>query len=159
MRILGNIIWLIFGGLEAFIGYVAGGLALCVTIVGIPFGLQVFKLAEVTLWPFNKTWETKDWASRLSVNHHEHHLADRGGFLDCVDPPSFWTSPYHYNRRDPLGEAAFQTDVPGHHSFWPSGNQQIGRTLSAPFLLGSVKVPDGEMVIILLRPTEKEAGG
>ena len=55
MRLLGNIIWLIFGGLIAFIGYVVGGAALCLTIVGIPFGLQVFKLAEVTLWPFNKT--------------------------------------------------------------------------------------------------------
>jgi uncharacterized membrane protein YccF (DUF307 family) len=62
MRLLGNIIWLIFGGLETFIGYVIGGAALCITIVGIPFGLQAFKLAEVTLWPFNKTWEMQDWA-------------------------------------------------------------------------------------------------
>ena len=62
MRLLGNIIWLIFGVLIAFIGYVVGGAALCLTIVGIPFGLQVFKLAEVTLWPFNKTWELQSWA-------------------------------------------------------------------------------------------------
>ncbi len=62
MRLFGNIIWLIFGGFLTFIEYVTGGLALCVTIIGIPFGLQVFKLAEVTLWPFNKTWELKSWA-------------------------------------------------------------------------------------------------
>jgi uncharacterized membrane protein YccF (DUF307 family) len=57
MRLLGNIIWLIFGGFISFIGYLVGGIALCLTIVGIPFGLQIFKLAEVTLWPFNKSFE------------------------------------------------------------------------------------------------------
>ncbi len=62
MRLLGNIIWLVFGGFLAFIGYLIGGIALCLTIVGIPFGLQIFKLAEVTLWPFNKTWELQSWA-------------------------------------------------------------------------------------------------
>jgi uncharacterized membrane protein YccF (DUF307 family) len=62
MRFIGNIIWLVFGGFIAFIGYIVGGIALCITIVGIPFGLQVFKLAEVTLWPFDKTYELKGWA-------------------------------------------------------------------------------------------------
>ncbi len=62
MRLLGNILWLLFGGLEAFLGYIIGGALLCLTIVGIPFGLQVFKLAEVTLWPFNKSYELKEWA-------------------------------------------------------------------------------------------------
>lgn len=57
MRLLGNIIWLVFGGFISFIGYLVGGIALCLTIVGIPFGLQIFKLAEVTLWPFNKSYE------------------------------------------------------------------------------------------------------
>jgi uncharacterized membrane protein YccF (DUF307 family) len=55
MNILGNIIWLIFGGLIAAIGYVIGGLVLCLTIIGIPFGLQCFKLAGLVLWPFGKT--------------------------------------------------------------------------------------------------------
>jgi uncharacterized membrane protein YccF (DUF307 family) len=62
MRLLGNLIWLIFGGFITFIGYLVGGIVLCITIVGIPFGLQIFKLAEVTLWPFNKTFELSDWA-------------------------------------------------------------------------------------------------
>jgi len=51
---LGNLVWLIFGGLLAAIGYVIGGFALCVTIVGIPWGLQCFKLAGLVLWPFGK---------------------------------------------------------------------------------------------------------
>ena len=54
MNLVGNIIWLIFGGLISAIGYFAGGLALCFTIVGIPFGLQCFKLGILMLWPFGK---------------------------------------------------------------------------------------------------------
>jgi uncharacterized membrane protein YccF (DUF307 family) len=54
MNTLGNIIWLIFGGFISAIGYIVGGLALCLTIVGIPFGLQCFKLAGFVLWPFGK---------------------------------------------------------------------------------------------------------
>ncbi len=54
MNLLGNLVWLLFGGLFAAIGYVIGGFALCVTIVGIPWGLQCFKLAGLVLWPFGK---------------------------------------------------------------------------------------------------------
>jgi uncharacterized membrane protein YccF (DUF307 family) len=54
MNLLGNIIWLIFGGLLAAVGYLIGGIVLCMTIVGIPWGLQCFKLASVVLWPFGK---------------------------------------------------------------------------------------------------------
>jgi uncharacterized membrane protein YccF (DUF307 family) len=54
MNLFGNIIWLIFGGLMAAIGYFIGGLILCITIIGIPWGLQCFKLAGLVLWPFGK---------------------------------------------------------------------------------------------------------
>lgn len=53
-NLLGNIIWLIFGGLFSALGYVIGGLILCVTIIGIPFGLQCFKIAGVVLAPFGR---------------------------------------------------------------------------------------------------------
>jgi uncharacterized membrane protein YccF (DUF307 family) len=49
---LGNLIWLFFGGFLAAVGYITGGLALCATIVGIPWGLQCFKLALLMFWPF-----------------------------------------------------------------------------------------------------------
>jgi uncharacterized membrane protein YccF (DUF307 family) len=52
MNLLGNLIWLIFGGLWAAMGYFFGGIALCFTIIGIPWGLQCFKIARVVLWPF-----------------------------------------------------------------------------------------------------------
>ena len=47
-----NIIWLIFLGLPMAIGHAIAGLIFCVTIIGIPFGLQFFKLAKLSLMPF-----------------------------------------------------------------------------------------------------------
>jgi uncharacterized membrane protein YccF (DUF307 family) len=54
MNFLGNLIWLIFGGFLAALGYFIGGLVLCITIIGIPFGIQCFKLAALMLFPFGK---------------------------------------------------------------------------------------------------------
>lgn len=47
-----NIIWLICGGLELAVTAVLIGLVLCVTIIGIPFGIQSFKFAKLSLMPF-----------------------------------------------------------------------------------------------------------
>lgn len=55
MRLLGNILWLILGGLCLAVGWAVIGLVLCVTIVGIPLGVQAFKMAGLTLTPFGKT--------------------------------------------------------------------------------------------------------
>jgi uncharacterized membrane protein YccF (DUF307 family) len=54
MSLLGNILWLIFGGLIAGLGYIIGGLLMCLTIVGIPFGIQSIKLGVATFAPFGK---------------------------------------------------------------------------------------------------------
>ncbi|HEU4576050.1 MAG TPA: YccF domain-containing protein [Chitinophagaceae bacterium] len=54
MNLFGNLIWFVFGGFLAALGYFIGGLVLCITIVGIPWGLQCFKLAGLVLWPFGK---------------------------------------------------------------------------------------------------------
>jgi uncharacterized membrane protein YccF (DUF307 family) len=54
MSTLGNIVWLIFGGFLAGLGYIVGGLLLCLTIVGIPFGLQAINLGMATFTPFGK---------------------------------------------------------------------------------------------------------
>jgi uncharacterized membrane protein YccF (DUF307 family) len=52
MSLIGNLIWFIFGGLLLGIGYLFGGMVLCFTIVGIPFGLQIMKLGLFAMWPF-----------------------------------------------------------------------------------------------------------
>ncbi|MEO6670205.1 MAG: YccF domain-containing protein [Ferruginibacter sp.] len=55
MNFIGNVIWLIFGGFFAFLGYFFGGIILCITIVGLPWGLQCFKLAGFVLSPFGRS--------------------------------------------------------------------------------------------------------
>ena len=57
MKILGNIIWWIFGGLEAAIGYFSGSLAMAITIIGVPIALQTFKIGLLCLLPFGKDVE------------------------------------------------------------------------------------------------------
>jgi len=54
MSFLGNLIWLIFGGFLSGIGYILGGLLVCLTIVGIPFGKQAIKLGVATMTPFGR---------------------------------------------------------------------------------------------------------
>ena len=54
MSLLGNILWLIFGGLLTGLGYILGGIVLCLTIIGIPFGLQSIKLGFAVFAPFGK---------------------------------------------------------------------------------------------------------
>lgn len=54
MSLIGNILWLIFGGFIAAMGYIIGGALLCLTIIGIPFGIQSIKLGIANLTPFGK---------------------------------------------------------------------------------------------------------
>lgn len=55
MRTLLNLLWIVFGGgLVIFLEYLLGGVLLCLTIVGIPFGVQCFKIGALGLWPFGK---------------------------------------------------------------------------------------------------------
>lgn len=52
MKLVGNIVWLVFGGFLTAMEYIAAGIMLCATIIGIPFGFQCFKLALFELMPF-----------------------------------------------------------------------------------------------------------
>ena len=52
MKILGNIIWIVFGGLLLSLEYIVAGILMCVTIIGIPFGVQAFKLGFLARCPF-----------------------------------------------------------------------------------------------------------
>ena len=52
MKFIGNILWLILGGIIIALIYYLVGLLMCITIIGIPFGVQLFKLGTYSLWPF-----------------------------------------------------------------------------------------------------------
>ncbi len=57
LRFIGNIIWLIFGGIIGALLWSIAGVLVCLTIIGIPFGLQFFKIAGFVLWPFGRDVE------------------------------------------------------------------------------------------------------
>ncbi len=63
MKLLGNIIWLIFGGIIAAIAWFTAGIILCITIIGIPFGVQCFKISMFVLWPFGKEIDIGDFGA------------------------------------------------------------------------------------------------
>ncbi|HYE68146.1 MAG TPA: YccF domain-containing protein [Anaerovoracaceae bacterium] len=69
MSFIGNIIWLVFGGILGAIAWLIAGLLLCVTIIGIPFGVQCFKIAGFVLWPFGRDVEVGNFgAAGLILN-------------------------------------------------------------------------------------------
>jgi len=57
MRIIGNLIWLIFGGLISGVIYIIGGVVLCLTIIGIPFGLKAIQYGFFAMVPFGRRVE------------------------------------------------------------------------------------------------------
>ena len=63
MKLLGNLIWLVFGGIIISVEYLISSVLLMVTIVGIPFGLQTLKLSILALWPFGARIRMKESGS------------------------------------------------------------------------------------------------
>ena len=63
MKILGNLIWLLFGGIIIAIEYIIGSLILMITIVGITFGLQTLKMGWLALWPFGRDSRVQERSS------------------------------------------------------------------------------------------------
>ena len=68
MRLLLNILWLIFGGLISALGWVLTGVVWCITVIGIPVGLQCFKLASISLNPFGKEIVNEGGAGSFLLN-------------------------------------------------------------------------------------------
>lgn len=65
MNLLLNILWFLLGGWLIFLAYLLGGLILCITIIGIPFGIQCFKLSVLGLAPFGREIRETDPPSGL----------------------------------------------------------------------------------------------
>ena len=68
MRTIGNILWFLFGGLIGGLSWVFAGCVWCITIVGIPVGLQCFKFASLAFWPFGKDIEDGNGMFSFLVN-------------------------------------------------------------------------------------------
>ena len=80
MKTIANIVWFLLIGLWTALGYAFTGLIFCITIIGIPFGLQLFKFGKLVLTPFGKT---------VNTNFGSHPIANLiwllvGGFVNCL---------------------------------------------------------------------------
>lgn len=67
MRTLLNIIWVVFGGLWLWLGYLAAGVLACLLIVTIPWGIAAFRIASFALWPFGRALVDKPRAGAAST--------------------------------------------------------------------------------------------
>lgn len=68
LRLLGNIIWFIFGGFINALGWTLVGLVWCLTLIGIPIGRQCFKIARLTAFPFGKDIEIEPGGPSIFLN-------------------------------------------------------------------------------------------
>ena len=68
MKTLGNFLWFLCGGIVSGLSWVICGFLWCVTLVGIPIGIQCFKLAEMSFWPFGKEVYYEGGAVSFLVN-------------------------------------------------------------------------------------------
>ena len=85
MKTILNIIWLVLCGLWMFLGYVLAGLLLCITIIGIPFGIAAFRIGVYALWPFGYTAvDRRDAGARL--HGRQRAVADPGRLVAGARP-------------------------------------------------------------------------
>jgi len=91
VRIIGNIIWLLFGGI-VWLWLDARRVDLCITIIGIPFGVQCFKIGALVLWPFAGKCRLEFWSRWIASQYHLDYLFRMGtcfipfyyGLLFCI---------------------------------------------------------------------------
>ena len=67
MNFLGNIIWFLLGGFLTALMYIIGGLVMCITIIGIPFGLQIISLGILAICPFGREVRTNPTSGCLTT--------------------------------------------------------------------------------------------
>jgi uncharacterized membrane protein YccF (DUF307 family) len=135
MRTIGNILWLVVAGFWLALGYAVAGLLLCITIIGIPFGVQAFKLAAFSFWPFGRAVERSAEGGCLEVGFNilwlvlfgwEMFLAHLlAGLVLCITIIGI-----------PFGVQAFKLSV---LALWPFGRSVISSGLGPTS--GSFAVP------------------
>lgn len=67
MKLLLNVIWVVFGGWLLALSYVFAGVIACILVVTIPFGVAAFRMASFALWPFGRTIVDKPTAGVMST--------------------------------------------------------------------------------------------
>ena len=137
MRTIGNILWFIFAGIWLALGYALSGLLMCLTIIGIPFGVQAFKLAAFTLWPFGRTVVRTSEGGCLEVGANVVWLVLFGwelfllhiatGFVLCITIIGF-----------PFGIQAFKLSV---LALWPFGRSIMHEGELPPGVVVTHSVP------------------
>ena len=68
MRLIGNVLWLVFGGFLAGLSWYISGLILCLTVIGVPMGIQCFKFGTLAMFPFGKDIKFGGGAPSLIAN-------------------------------------------------------------------------------------------
>ena len=91
MKTIGNVVWFVLCGIWLGIAYVLAGLLSCITIIGIPFGIQSFKMAKLALWPFGAdiVWTyfgfADDDAARNDLRLVQTNLVGSAGLVSMED--------------------------------------------------------------------------
>ena len=147
MKILGNIIWLVFGGLGIAVEYFVSSLLLMITIIGIPFGIATLRLGILALWPFGShiVDQPQDggclslFMNRMNSESHQaclngrvvneeddsqHSLVLCWWLLDCTDPSRLWLTPEHHHCGSSMGDDALPADAPGIGTIRKGNSQQ-----------------------------------
>lgn len=70
-----NVIWAVTFGLALFVSYLFAGICCCITLIGIPFGLQAFKLAAISLWPVGRRVVTREVADMVRQDRASQQFA------------------------------------------------------------------------------------
>lgn len=102
MRIFGNIIWLIFGGIESALAYFTSGLAMMLTIIGIPLRPAVVQNRNLRAVPIRAESGARQRATRLSPHGDEHPVVLPRRLLDMLHPHPFRSVALHHHHRNPV---------------------------------------------------------
>lgn len=115
MSCLGNVIWFIFGGLIGGLSWLAAGVLWCITIIGIPIGMQCFKIASLSFCAF---WQRSNLPPVRHVIDCQHHLADRFRSPNCSGTCRQRHPSMYHDYRDTICKAIFQTCSIGVDAIW-----------------------------------------
>ena len=113
MSTIGNLIWLLFGGIIIALEYFVSSLVLMITIIGIPFGLQTMKLGLLALWPFGYTTRVTSSGSGCLYVFMNVLWLFTGGIWICLSHLAMGLLLTITIVGIPLGPTAFQIGIPG----------------------------------------------